>query len=81
MQPDGVGFAKVRVAPQPGGLAWYRSTTPTPRGQVLQNLKFSPDGGVRGAVVLPDGLSGVFVWKGREYPLVPGDNPFDLSNE
>ena len=81
VQPDGVGFAKVRVAPQPGGLAWYRSTTPTPRGQVLQNLKFSPDGGVRGAVVLPDGLSGVFVWKGREYPLVPGDNPFDLSNE
>lgn len=78
VKPEGVGYAKVRVAPQPGGLKWYKSTTPTAKGLLRQNLQFR-DGGVSGTVVLPEGLSGTFIWSGTSSRLVPGVNRIDRN--
>ena len=73
VRPDKPFFRSVRVAPQPGPLTFIRAGTPTPRGIVEENLRFE-DGAVRGTVTLPEGLDGIFVWKGRSLPLRPGVN-------
>ncbi len=77
VRPAADAFASVRVAPQPGGLSWYKSKTPHPRGLIEQDLSFA-DGGVKGTVVLPDGLSGEFVWRGATRKLAPGANPVEI---
>lgn len=64
-------FAKVRIAPQPGGLTWLRAKTPHPQGLIETDLAFA-DGGVKGTVTLPGTLTGTFEWKGASVPLKPG---------
>jgi len=71
-------YGKVLVAPQPAHLKSIRSTTPTPKGDVILDLSFA-DGGVRGTVRLPPGLPGDFEWHGKRYPLKAGAaNPVDV---
>lgn len=64
-------YGKVVVEPQPAHLKSIRSTTPTPKGNVELDLSFDGDG-VSGTVALPDGLPGVFRWKGVDTPLSAG---------
>lgn len=66
-------FAKVRVAPAPGPLTRLRARTPHPKGFVETDLRFERTG-AKGEVVLPEGVTGLFVWRGRETPLGPGRN-------
>ena len=66
-------FRKVRVAPQPAGLGFVRARTPSPRGMIETEFHFE-NGGVKGAVTLPDDLEGEFVWNGRSENLKPGRN-------
>ena len=69
--PAEPGFKSVHIAPQPGGLKWIDCTTPHPKGLIHVKLYF--DGGAaKGEVTLPDGIGGVFEWKGRRQPLKPG---------
>ena len=73
IHPDADGFARVRVAPQPGPLKFVRATMPAPKGDISVDLKFA-DGAAVGTVMLPDDLNGTFVWKGVETPLRAGAN-------
>ena len=70
--PDAPFFEKVRIAPSPGSLAAIRAKTPHPRGFVETDLRFTPMGSVSGRVSLPEGVTGRFVWKGRETRLGSG---------
>ena len=64
-------YGKVLVEPQPAHLKSIRSVTPTPKGDVVLDLSF--DGSdVSGTVTLPEGLPGVFRWKGSDTPLSSG---------
>ncbi len=73
VKPVAPFFRKVRVAPQPAGLKRIQAKTPHPKGFVETDLTFDGDK-VAGTVKLPDGVTGIFVWKGREIPLKPGAN-------
>ena len=73
VRPAAPGFSQVRVAPAPGPLNRLRSATPHPAGSVECDLSFT-EGGVAGTVTLPNGIGGVFVWRGRETLLAPGRN-------
>ena len=73
VQPAKPFFRTVRVAPQPGPLAFIKSGTPTPAGLVEENLRFS-GGKVEGVVKLPRGMTGTFVWKKDSVPLNEGEN-------
>ena len=75
--PSAPFFATVRVAPSPGPLRRIRAKTPHPRGFVVTKLDFDDAGGVRGEVTLPPGVTGTFVWAGRDIPLAPGANRID----
>jgi len=71
-------YERVLVEPQPAHLKRIRSSTHTPKGDVKLDLSF--DGGrASGSVFLPDGLSGVFRWNGKDIPLAPGRNVIMVS--
>ena len=67
-------FRTVRVAPQPAGLKHIHAKTPCPQGTVETDLSFGEDGSVKGFVTLPEGMTGVFEWKGAFGALKPGKN-------
>ena len=70
--PDAPFFARVRIAPQPGGLKALAADWPHPSGERI-SVDFAFDGeDVSGTVTTP--VPGVFVWNGRETPLAVGRN-------
>jgi hypothetical protein len=76
IRPDAPGFARVRIAPQPGALGHVASTIPHPAGTVSLALDRQATGW-RAAIDLPAGVPGVFAWGGREYP-VKGSSVLEL---
>ena len=78
IRPSSPGFRTVRIAPEPGELPKIVCRTPHPDGFIALDLAF-PDGHCRGTVELPAGITGVFVWHGREHALIGGLNPIDLK--
>ena len=51
---------------------------PTPRGEIA--VAYRRDGDrLQAEVVLPDGLSGTFVWKGRATPVRGGRQTLELQ--
>ena len=73
VRPAAIGYEKVLVAPQPGGLRFVKATCPTPKGPVVVDLRF--DGPKpSGTVTLPAGLTGDFEWQGVRTALKEGVN-------
>jgi len=72
--PSAPFFRTVRVAPSPGSLRRVHARTPHPKGFVETDLSFDGKGGVSGKVVLPEGVTGEFVWQGRKRALMSGTN-------
>jgi alpha-L-rhamnosidase len=76
--PGSPGFKTVRIAPHLGGLTSLDAAMPHEKG--LIEVKYSVSGGVTHAdVVLPEGLTGEFVWKGRTTSLKSGKASLDLK--
>ena len=51
------GFARVRIAPRLGSLAWAEGSYPTPRGPVRVRHERQSDGSLRSSVDAPDGMA------------------------
>lgn len=78
VNPSGSHFRTVRISPCPGHLKWIKAKTSTPKGFVVQDLRF--DGrGVSGEVTLPNGLTGEFVWHEKTRDLHEGRNVFLIA--
>lgn len=71
VRPAAPGFARVRIAPQPGTLRHIDLVMPHPRGTVKVKAEFAGDG-VEAAVTLPRGVGGEFVWRGQARQLRGG---------
>ncbi len=74
---DAPGFQKVRISPHPGDLKKVSGSVPHPFGNIsvkytIDKEKFFAD------ILLPPGLQGTFVWKGKEYVLNEGQNKLEL---
>lgn len=80
VNPAEPGFKSVVVKPQPGPLKWIKAKTSTPKGFVVNDLRFA-GGRAVGTVTLPPGLSGRFEWQGLVIPLKAGPNEIDLKGE
>jgi hypothetical protein len=78
IRPASPRFRTVRIAPDPGKLPKIVSRTPHPDGFISLDLNFS-DGHCRGNVELPQPITGVFIWHGREQKLNGGTNVIDLG--
>ncbi len=68
IEPDSPGFKTVRIEPSLGSLRHVHARMPHPLGPIEVWLDRSGDGlNARGS--LPPGLTGIFVWKGRDEPI------------
>ncbi len=78
IRPASNGFRTVRIAPQPGKLPKLVTHTPHPDGFIDLDLAFEGDR-CHGTATLPAGLTGAFVWHGKEQKLAGGSNALDLK--
>lgn len=69
--PAAPGFAKVRVAPNPGALESLTAAMPHPAGTISVGLRKNANGWSTD-VALPPNVPGEFVWAGRSWPLRAG---------
>jgi len=72
VRPAEPGFKSVRIAPNLGPLQRAEGRVPHPRGEIVVRLTRTAAGGLRGEVTLPEGLTGVLEWRGKETALRPG---------
>ena len=77
IRPAAPGFSKVRIAPQPGPLAWIESDIPHPNGMILLRARIS-GASIEATVELPPDTTGVLVWNGGESPLRSGSQKIVL---
>lgn len=78
VRPAEPGFKRVRIAPHLGPLQRAEGRVPHPLGTIVVRLARTEGGGLRGDVVLPEGLTGVLVWRGKEIALRPGRQELSL---
>ena len=72
VRPAEPGFKRVRIAPHLGPLQRAEGRVPHPFGAIVLRLARTQGGGLRGEVTLPDGLTGVLEWGGKQTALRPG---------
>ncbi|MDR2499210.1 MAG: alpha-L-rhamnosidase N-terminal domain-containing protein [Tannerellaceae bacterium] len=77
---DAPGFRKIRIAPSLGNLKEVSGTMPHPSGSISASYLIDKNGALQATLTLPKGTSGVFVWKGKEYPLNEGSNLFKIAS-
>lgn len=80
IRPASPGFRTVRIAPEPGPRPKIVSRLPHPNGFISLDLNFEGKH-CRGRIELPPGITGVFVWQGKEKPLLGGANEIDVTGE
>jgi hypothetical protein len=79
IQPAARGYARLRVAPVLGDLTSLDAAAATPKGKV--SVRYAVAGDVLTAEIdRPADLPGIFVWKGKRYPLKAVHSRFVLAH-
>ena len=65
IRPGMPGFKTVDIEPSFGSLTFIKGQMPHPAGTIIFDLKKVGSEGIRGEVVLPEGLTGKFTWNGK----------------
>lgn len=78
IRPSAPGFTEVRIEPSLGPLNHVDASMPHPEGTIRVRLERRGEDGVEGQIVLPEGVTGSFVWRGETIPLDGGPQPIDL---
>ncbi|MBI4976257.1 MAG: alpha-L-rhamnosidase [Spirochaetes bacterium] len=74
IRPDGFGFKRVIMRPQPGTLTAISGKMPVRRKHIAFDLSFID--GMSGTVTLPAGMNGELQYDGKRFPLAAGKNTF-----
>jgi alpha-L-rhamnosidase len=72
IRPAAPGFTSVLIRPDLGPLKEAKGHMPHPLGDIEVSLKRVGPDGVQARITLPDGLEGVFEWRGETIQLHPG---------
>jgi alpha-L-rhamnosidase len=72
IRPAAPGFTSVLIRPDLGPLQKAKGHMPHPLGEIEVSLKRVGPDGVQARITLPDGLQGVFEWRGETIQLHPG---------
>jgi len=70
--PGSPGFRTVVIDPHLGSLTFANGKIPHPQGTIEVNIKKTGTSGMEAIVILPDKVSGVFIWKGEKIKLSAG---------
>ncbi len=78
IRPMELGFRKVRIAPNLGNLKNAEANMPHPNGEI--KVKFIRQGlnGIAAEIILPEALSGEFVWNGKVRKIYSGINKIEV---
>ncbi|MDR1092191.1 MAG: alpha-L-rhamnosidase N-terminal domain-containing protein [Prevotella sp.] len=76
IEPAEPGFRSVRIEPHLGILRQINGQAAHPKGIISVGLN-KGEKGLTGTIVLPAGLSGVYIHDGIEKPLSPGENKIE----
>lgn len=79
IRPAEIGFRSVIIEPHPGSLKRINSGLPHHLGEIEVDLQFDKSGKVKGKVILPEGLSGIFVWDKQTMDIQGGENKISLG--
>jgi hypothetical protein len=77
IEPASPAFQRVRIAPHLGELTSAEGTVPHPEGKIRVSYKRSGNA-LQAEVVLPENVSGEFVWRGKTVPLHGGAQQLEL---
>jgi hypothetical protein len=80
IQPAEPGFRSVTIAPNFGDLEFVRASMPHPAGDIKVDVRRLPGNGIEGQVVLPDGLTGRFVWGDTTVELKSGPGKIRIGS-
>ena len=82
LNPLEPGYAKVLIAPQPGGgISWARTALDTRHGRIEVSWRQSPTGGLSVSVELPESVSGLLrMPDGTEHELAAGSHEFGTGD-
>ncbi len=69
IRPAEPGFKTIKMEPAPGKLNYIKGQMPHSKGMIIFDLKRSGPTGLTGEVILPEGLSGNFIWNGKTIVL------------
>jgi len=72
INPMSAGFKTVIIEPHMGKLEYIEAKMPHFKGDIILKLKRKNKNGIEGIIILPEGLSGKFVWNGKEIRLTGG---------
>lgn len=72
IRPAEPGFRSVIIKPELGDLEFAEGTLPHEKGLIKVALKRNSDNGIEAEITLPEGLSGVFEWKGKRVNISSG---------
>ena len=65
IRPGAPGFKTVDIEPALGKLTFIKGQMPHPAGMISFDLKRTGIQGIKGEIILPDGLVGTFRWNGK----------------
>jgi len=74
IRPASPGFKTVEISPALGKLTYIKGQMPHPAGNIVFDLKRSGANGITGEVILPEGLTGKFIWNGKSVNLTASTN-------
>lgn len=69
IRPGEPGFKSVVIEPALGKLQYIKGKFPHPSGLILFDLKREGFNGLKGEIMLPEGLAGTFKWNGKTQSL------------
>ncbi len=78
IQPASPGFASVNIQPHLGKLEWVKGSLPHPKGDIMVKLE-QARGGLKGEIMVPDGLPATFTWGGKSVELRTGVNKINVK--
>ena len=71
------GYTRVRIEPHLGSILEIGGSVPHPEGSVDVSYKVKGKT-LQAEIILPDGVDGTFVWKGKDYELHGGRNTLKI---
>ncbi len=73
---DAPGFNKTKIEPNLGSLTKVSGSMPHPKGEIKVSYNVNAQSKLSAVVSIPEGTSGVFIWKGKEHVLKAGETKF-----
>jgi alpha-L-rhamnosidase len=77
IRPASPGFKTVEIEPDLGKLTFIKGQVPHPAGMIIFDLKRSGADKITGEILLPEGLTGKFIWNGKSI-LLSGRTTLEL---